>query len=264
MRRGAIHIHSTYSDGEFTLRELREIFASCGCDFVCITDHAEAFDKPKLEAYVQECQSLSDETFSFVPGLEYECQDRMHILGYGMTSLADSRDPQRVIQQIEQQGGVSVIAHPRVTSFPQIQAFGVLPTGIECWNSKYDSRYAPRLETFGLLNFLQVRKPSLLAFYGQDLHWKKQYRGLLTMFSKSIYTRKALLEALSAGEYVCCKGDLVLPSNGKLQNPVVDRFSHARKRSEQVRHVMKTAKTLADKLGIQVPARLKAQLRRVF
>jgi PHP domain-containing protein len=264
MRRGAIHIHSSYSDGEFSLRELREIFVLSGCDFVCMTDHAEAFDRPKLESYIQECQSLSDEKFSFVPGLEYECQDRMHILGYGVTWLVDSQDPQQVIQKIEEEGGISVIAHPKITAFPWIETFRVLPTGIECWNSKYDGQYAPRPETFSLLESLQARKPSLLAFYGQDLHWKKQYRGLLTTFSKSICTREALLEALSAGEYVGSKNNLVLPSNGKLPKPILDRFSHARKRSGQVRCVMKSAKKLADKLGFQMPARLKAQFRRVF
>lgn len=264
MRKGAIHIHSNYSDGEFSLRELREIFASSGCDFVCTTDHAEAFGRSKLNSYIRECQSLSDEKFSFVPGLEYECQNRMHILGYGMTSLATSQDPQCVIRQIEEQGGISVIAHPKTTAFPWIETFRVLPTGIECWNTKYDGQYAPRLETFSLLESLQARKPSLLAFYGQDLHWKKQYRGLFTAFSKSISTQKGLLEALSKGEYVCRKNNIVLPSNGKLSKPIMDRFARARKYSDHVRHAMKVAKELADKLGLPVPARLKGQLRRVF
>ena len=54
MLKGAIHLHSTYSDGEFTLSELREVMISAGCDFVCMTDHAESFDDEKLEAYVRE------------------------------------------------------------------------------------------------------------------------------------------------------------------------------------------------------------------
>ena len=52
MLKGIIHCHSTYSDGEFTLRELREVCLVAGVDFVCMTDHAEAFDESRLRAYV--------------------------------------------------------------------------------------------------------------------------------------------------------------------------------------------------------------------
>src|SRR5262245_9182741 len=72
MFKGAVHIHSTYSDGEFTLAELRQVFRTAGCDFVCTTDHAEDFDENKLRAYADECTSLSDDHFRLVAGLEYE------------------------------------------------------------------------------------------------------------------------------------------------------------------------------------------------
>src|SRR5690348_9900032 len=167
--KGAAHVHSTYSDGEFTVAELREIFAAEGCTFVCITDHAESFDEIRLAQYVAECQSLSNEKLFFVPGLEYECERRMHILGYGATQRIDSKDPQTVIREIERQGGVSVIAHPKDEFFSWIREFQTLPRGIEAWNSKYDGRYAPRPATFALLQELRKRRPDMHAFYGQDL-----------------------------------------------------------------------------------------------
>src|SRR6185295_5113966 len=101
MLKAAIHCHSTYSDGEFTLPELRELFTRAGCQVVCMTDHAESFDTDKLKAYRDECESLSDERFRFVAGLEFECERRMHILGYGVTTLADSVAPEAVISHIE-------------------------------------------------------------------------------------------------------------------------------------------------------------------
>ena len=109
-----------------------------------MTDHADDFDEPKLADYVRECAELSDGQFSFIPGLEYTCEQHMHILGYGVTVLADTMDPQRIIQHIEQHGGLAVIAHPKDTMFSWIETFDVLPFGIETWNSKYDGRYAPR------------------------------------------------------------------------------------------------------------------------
>jgi len=110
MLKGALHVHSTYSDGEFTLAELREIYLTEGCSFVCMPDHAEHLDSSTLPAYVQECKARSDEKLRFVAGLEYECERRMHILGYGATKLADATDPQAVIRHIDRQDAVSVIA----------------------------------------------------------------------------------------------------------------------------------------------------------
>ena len=131
MLKGAMHVHSTYSDGEFTLAELRRIFLDEGCAFVCMTDHAEHFAPDQLSQYIDECQALSDEKFLFVAGLEYECEKRMHILGYGATRLADSEDPETVIRHIDGQGAVSVIAHPKNDFFEWIQRFETLPRGIE-------------------------------------------------------------------------------------------------------------------------------------
>ena len=102
MLKGAIHIHSTYSDGELTLAELRDVMIASGCGFVCMTDHAEFSDDAKLDAYVRECESLSDDQFRFIPGLEFTCDNRMHVLGLGVTSLADTTDPQAVIRHIDE------------------------------------------------------------------------------------------------------------------------------------------------------------------
>jgi predicted metal-dependent phosphoesterase TrpH len=100
MPRGALHIHSTYSDGERTLAQLRSTFQAAGCCFICTTDHAEAFDEARVDEYRRECESLSDETFAVVGGLEYRCDGGMHVLGYGVTALIDSTDPAEVFEII--------------------------------------------------------------------------------------------------------------------------------------------------------------------
>jgi hypothetical protein len=173
MLNGAIHIHSTWSDGEFTLAELRDVYRAAGCVFVGMTDHAESFSAESLERYVAECASLSDADFTMIPGLEFTCLNRMHVLGLGTTALATSRDPQDVIARIDELGGISVIAHPMDSAFAWIETFTTLPRGIEVWNTKYDGRYAPRVGTFDLLARLQARRSDMKAFYGQDMHWKR-------------------------------------------------------------------------------------------
>ena len=263
MLNGAIHIHSTLSDGEFTLAELRDVFLAAGCSFACVTDHAEYFDEQKLRAYDEQCAALSDSRFCLVPGLEYSCRDKMHILGYGMTAEVGTREPEEVFRGIEAAGGISVIAHPRTEAFPRIEGFQVLPAGIEAWNSKYDGRYAPRPGTFRLLAALQQRKPEMRAFYGLDLHWKKQYRGLLTLVNAPV-ERAAILAALRRGDFHANKDGLELPSDGRVADDVLDKFAQQHERCDLLRTCIKKAKKAADRLGLAVPERIKAELRRLF
>lgn len=264
MLKGALHAHSTYSDGEFTLKELREVFLSEGCSFLCMTDHAEFFDQQSIERYVAECESLSDKTFRLVAGLEYRCERNMHILGYCATQLTQAADPQEVIRHIAAQGAVSVIAHPKDDAFEWIETFSTLPHGIETWNTKYDGRYAPRSGTFALLQRLKQRSPGMHAFYGQDLHWKKQFRGLRVVLDCDSLEPPAILAALATGRYEAHKHDLRLPSSGLLPERLLAEFDRLQGRSNRVRRMMKNGKQALDRLGIQVPDSLKAQLRRIF
>jgi hypothetical protein len=264
MLKGALHIHSTYSDGEFTVAELRRELMAAGCRFACITDHADWFDADSLAAYVAECDARSDEQFRFVPGLEFSCVNRMHVLGYGVTTLVDSVDPQAVIRHIEAHGGVAVIAHPKDAAFDWIESFDVLPRGIEVWNSKYDGRYAPRPGTFALLGRLQARRSDMRAFYGQDLHWRRQYRGLYTMVDADALEPHAILTALAEGRYSGVKADLTLPASGDVAPELMASFARTHARSRHMREWIGRAKRWADGLGMPVPAPVKSRLRRIF
>ncbi|MGE0131187.1 MAG: PHP domain-containing protein [Blastocatellales bacterium] len=264
MFKGAIHLHSVYSDGDFTLAELREALSVVGCSFACMTDHAEYFDQQKARDYIAECASLSDDRFRFIPGFEYECRERMHVLGLGVTETAGTQDPQEVIKLIARRGGVSIIAHPKNEFFAWIETFDELPNGIETWNSKYDSRYAPRVGTFKLLERLQRRKPEMRAYYGLDLHWRHQYRGLLNIAQCRSRSREEILAAFAQGDYQGLKDDLALPSDGCLPESLLASFEAAHARSDRMRQVVKKVKRIMRGCGVSVPAPLKARLRRIF
>jgi len=264
MLKGAIHVHSTYSDGEFTLAELRELYIAAGCNFLCMTDHAEAFDADSLTTYTLECRSLSDDRIRLIAGLEYSCDRRMHVLGLGATSPANSKDPQQVIRHIKREGGISVIAHPMDSSFEWIESFDELPHGIEAWNSKYDGRYAPRPNTFHLLNRLRRRQPQMHAFYGQDMHYKKQYRGLFNIVQCQTAAREEILTSLAHGDYAGIKGDLEMPSSGGLPAELLARFGKVHQHSDRMRRLIKEAEKMAIDFGAPLPATVKAQLRRIL
>jgi len=264
MLKAAIHCHSTYSDGEFTLVELRELFMGVGYHLVCMTDHAEWFDEDKVRAYAEECEKLSDERFRFIAGLEFECERRMHILGYGVTSLVDSTAPQAVFSHIENQGGVSVIAHPGDSMFEWIETFDTLPTGIETWNSKYDGPHAPRPRTFRLLNRLQQRKPEMRAFYGQDLHWRKQYRELHNLIGSESTSSTSILEALRAGSYHGLSEQTELPSSGLLSDSALSNYERVSDQYMRKQKMFKRVKKMSGALGRNLPAPVKAHLRKIL
>jgi hypothetical protein len=102
------------------------------------------------------------------------------------------------------------------------------------------------------------------AFYGTDLHWKKQYRGMINVVHRETATREVMLEAMRAGDYVGVKDDFELPSSGRLAEELLSKFGRANERYHRRRSLLKRAKRLTGRLGLKIPAPIKAQLRRVF
>jgi PHP domain len=262
----ALHMHSTFSDGEFAMPELRDIFVRAGCRIIAITDHADAFDAERLQRYVEECERLSDRKLTILPGLEFGCVRRMHILGFGVTQLCESDDPVTVIRHIRASGGVAVIAHPKNEFFEWIRGFEELPDGIEAWNSKYDGRQAPRTGTFDLIRELRSREPGLNAFYGIDLHWRNQYRDLHVELdlTDSEVSRTNILDALRAGRFHGRTDEFSLASDGSLDAQLRERFDRVHRRHMRLRSALVRAKRFADSIGLRAPEGLKAQLRRLF
>lgn len=262
--KAALHVHSTYSDGELSIAELRQVYLALDCRIVCMTDHAEAFGVRSLQAHVAECQALSDDRLQFLPGLEYACRNGMHVLGFGVTSRVPSNDPQTVIRHIKDAGGIAVIAHPRITAFDWIESFDELPHGIETWNTKYDGRHAPRAETFELLRRVRARDPNLHAFYGQDMHEADQPRTLFTVLESEQSTRGDILHALGSGRYFGLDGRTRLPPDGVLVAPTLARFARTHAATEGIRHVARAAHRLAERLGIPIPRPVRTHARRML
>src|SRR5262249_18930889 len=139
-----------------------------------------------------------------------------------------------------------------------------LPQGIEAWNTKYDGQYALRPQTFALLQNLRRRKPEMHAFYGQDLHWKKQFRGIFVEVDCPAADSKSILKALAGGSYRGIKGELALPSSGILSDELLTEFGRANERSQRVSRFFKGGAKMLKSVGISAPQSLKTQLRRIF
>jgi hypothetical protein len=260
--KAALHVHTTYSDGELTLPAVRDLFLADGCRVVCLADHAEYFEGVTLGRFVEECASLSDSRITLVPGLEFGCVGRMHIVGYGVTRLVASQDAIEVIGHIASCGGISVIAHPSEDHLRQIRALQQLPDGIEVWNTKYDGPGVPRRSVFDLVQELRAAKPDLLAFYGLDLHWERQPRPLLTEVGAEHAGVDAVIAALRQGRFVGLHGQQRLPSDASVAEPQLADFAIRYARANRIRGIVRRLKRWSGPLGRAVPAPIKSRLRR--
>ena len=117
---------------------------------------------------------------------------------------------------------------------------------------------------FALQQRLRRRRPELGAFYGQDLHWKKQYRGLFVELHSAAAEPPQILAALRVGSYSGRKAELELPSSGVLPPETLAEFSEAQRKSRRVRSFLSGGKKMLDRVGVKIPPTLKAQLRRIF
>lgn len=218
MKRGVLHVHSIFSDGEDSLDQLVEIFRQSGMSFAAVSDHAEVFDEQRMEQYVQLCESLSDDRFLVIPGLEFALHGgNIHILGYGITRRVRFVSMEQLVDGIHGQGGIAVLAHPPAGSTNVIGPIKAKLDGIEVWNGRYDGIYAPRAESFQLLHRVRLHNVKAAAYCGIDLHKRRQMRKpLYVEVDIDTLQRGAVLHALRAGHFILRGGGIAVPSSGDL------------------------------------------------
>lgn len=145
---GNLHIHSAYSDGTASVREIAQIARRNGLQFIIINDHE----------WMTHSIHLEDEGFyeglPVMMGLEIGRRYH-HYLAFGLKTLSqgDGFDPQAVIDRVNQQGGFGFLAHPFEKGMPfkehsiaytwndtSVSGF----TGICIWN--FASRFKERIK----------------------------------------------------------------------------------------------------------------------
>ncbi len=128
-----LHIHTTYSDGLSSPKEVVEAAIDKGIDIICITDHNEV--KGASEAM----KFAFDKNILIIPGIEVSTKEG-HILGINVKKKIPKYLPaEKAIKEIKKQGGLSIIAHPfeKLFSFSErIKTIKSLsPDGIEVFNA---------------------------------------------------------------------------------------------------------------------------------
>jgi PHP domain len=200
---GILHVHSNLSyDGQNTLAEIASLAKSRGYQFVGMSEHSDTFEPKKMAYLVDECRRLSDASFLMIPGLEFTCDNRLHLLGLGIDRFTDVRHPALVARFVKAQGGLAILSHPSRYGYQIPSGLEMVLDGIEVWNAGYDGRFIPNDRSIRLWKSLRARNQSLCAFGSQDLHAIGSHRHVRVDVRCEPLTRDAILESLKGGSFL--------------------------------------------------------------
>ncbi len=138
-----LHMHTRYSDGTGTHKDIARAAIQAGIDAVIVTDHNVLVQG--MEGYYKE----KNKRVLMLIGEEIHDQDRdpqkNHLLAFGagreLATFAD--DPQLLINQVRETGGLAFLAHPDDPAAPVFKETDISwedwsvqnYTGIELWNA---------------------------------------------------------------------------------------------------------------------------------
>ncbi len=265
--KAALHLHTTYSDGELTLEELKAHFQKQGFQCLIMSDHAETMNPERMEEYAARCRALSEERFCIVPGLEFAYpfeSGSLHLLGYGINEYQREEEPVKMIETIHRLGGVAVLAHPYPPLMSRIAPMKGSLDGIELWNTKYNGRLAPALWNYQLLQEVRELRPEVLGFYGTDFHWETQYAGMAVWIEAPQLAPASLMAGLRSGRFYAEKEGMRLTPDGSLTPDQKASFERREWLYRMWRKTVVGARGPFKALRLPVPRRLKAIARKVL
>ncbi len=184
-----LHIHTTFSDGSSSPREVVERAIEKKINCICITDH------DVIEGAIEAMRFGFDKDILVIPGIETSTQSG-HILGINIKKVIPKNlSSERAIEEIRKQGGLAIIAHPfdwPIENFigggEKIRALS--PDGIEVFNASVLVKSSNKKA----LDFARKNNFSFTA--GSDAHRPEFIgRGYLE-FPDAIQSREDLLEAI--------------------------------------------------------------------
>ena len=177
---GNLHIHSRYSDGGGSVREIAQSAKTAGLDFIIINDHNYMTDSLHLE------DEGDYDGLIVLMGLEIGRRYH-HYLAFDLPEMVrdEGLGPQGVIDLVNQKGGFGFIAHPFERGMPfrensiaytwnDLSVTGY--TGVCIWN--FSSRWKERVTSplTGLF-FLLFKTPMLKGPSRKTLSfWDRQCR----------------------------------------------------------------------------------------
>ena len=246
----ALHQHTTISDGRVTPEELVKIYKDAGYDAVAFTDHWKYHKEDCIDGML------------ILSGCEYDTGRYdttnggvMHIVGIGMREkpeLTRDNTRQEIIDKINEQGGIAVLAHP-YWSLNSLEDANVLCgfTACEIYNSCSEAHESQRAYSDHFIDLSANSERYYTIFAADDGHFydgSDETKGFTYVKADSL-TQEAILEGIRRGDtfasqgpelFVKREGDtLVIDCSPCVTVGVVSNFSHQKGhtlRGEDITH----------------------------
>jgi len=197
--KASLHTHSCGSDGAWLQEEAAEMYRARGFSVLALTDHERSND----------LSGLSDPDFLVINGIElhplfpgHRCRNH-HIVGIGVphgypTSRAAQKDVAACMAQIEELGGIAILAHPPgVNVKPHLYADMPGLAAFELWASHQiagGSRSREKEWAAGLNDGIYL--PAIAV---DDAHVKEDVATAWTWLKMKTLSVKSVLAAIKAG-----------------------------------------------------------------
>jgi len=193
MHDAELHCHTLYSKGsvqpiecQTSVFELLSIAKKRGLHMIAITDHNT------MAGYFAAKSLAKQMGIILVPAEEIDVKEGGHILAYGIHKEIRSNQPaRRVVEQIHDQGGIAIIAHPYDILHPMNALDDIIDDvdGIDFfWMGIINKRKAQ--------STLKARMSNKLFTIGSDAHTKRLIGAFRMVFSDACNTASDYMRAM--------------------------------------------------------------------
>jgi predicted metal-dependent phosphoesterase TrpH len=221
-----LHVHTTCSDGFLSPEQIVVLAQRKGLSGLAITDHNTINGAIHAKNFIE---NNGIKNFKVIVGAEISTT-KGHIIGLFLKEEINSRDFRTVVEEIKEQGGIVVAAHPvRIPLFNQIRKNPILRLSpgdfkfidfIEVWNSqnkKLANALAKSLSS-------QHQKPYLV---GSDAHFSWELGRAKVMINTEDTTDEAIKFSLLQQKY-CLDEPLGTSLFSYYLNAVINKYIRRR------------------------------------
>jgi len=225
------HIHTTWSDGAFSIPDVMEMYGEAGFDVIAVTDHvldsrslsrAEqegvehcSIEKEQFIHYQRELWGAARyawETYNMlvIPGIELTNDtSKYHILALDIKKyISPDLDVEEIVQEIKAQEGISVACHPCIRNHSGEEPSEYLWKNHDRFSLMFDAWEVANRDD--LFNVVGLKKFNYIA--NSDFHKHKHLMSWKTLLRCARNT-EAVKEAIRNNEAVA----LFLYRGGKLK-----------------------------------------------
>jgi 3',5'-nucleoside bisphosphate phosphatase len=214
------HIHTTWSDGMYSVADVIQMYGEAGFDVIAITDHVldsasllKAEQEQGQNCYVEKQQYIrymrelwgaafyAWEAYNMlvIPGIELTNNtEKYHILALDIKEyISPDLDVEEILHEIKSQGGISVACHPHIRNHSGESPSEYLWSNMDRFSTMFDAWEVANRDD--LFNIIGLKKFHYLA--NSDFHEERHLKSWKTLLRCAKNT-EAVKEAIRKNDAV--------------------------------------------------------------